>query len=57
MYIRIQDKNGEMVVQKNMRAHLEAFLKSIRLYQKDIVAAVECMFALDNPYHCQWSVV
>ena len=44
MYICIQDKNGEVVVHKNMRACPEAFLKTIRPYQEDIVVAVECMF-------------
>ena len=48
MYICIQDKNGEVIVHRNMRAHPEVFLKSIKPYQKDIVVAVECMPALLN---------
>ncbi len=44
MYICIQDKNGEVLVHRNMRACPKAFLKTIRPYQEDIVVAVECMF-------------
>lgn len=44
MYVCIQDKNGEMLVHKNMRACPEYFLNVIKPYQKDIVVAVECMF-------------
>lgn len=44
MYVCIQDKNGRVLIHKNMRACPEYFLKVIRPYQKDIVVAVECMF-------------
>ncbi len=44
MYVCIQDKNGEVLVHRNMRACPEVFLKTIQPYQEDIVVAVECMF-------------
>ncbi len=34
MYICIQDKNGDVVVHRNMRARPDVFLKSIKPYQK-----------------------
>jgi hypothetical protein len=48
MYVCIQDKNGEVLVHRNIRACPKVFLKTIRPYQEDIVVAVECMPALLN---------
>ena len=44
MYVCIQDKNGEVLVHRNIRTCPEYFLKIIKPYQEDIVVAVECMF-------------
>jgi len=44
MYVCIQDKNGDVLVHRNIRACPEVFLQIIKPYQEDIVVAVECMF-------------
>ncbi len=39
MYVCIKDKNGEVVVHRNVRVSPDVSLKCIKPYQKDIVVA------------------
>ncbi len=45
MYLCILDQDGEVILHCNMRAEPNPFLNAIEPYRKDIVVAVECMFA------------
>jgi len=44
MYVCIIDKEGEIMVHRNMSANAENFLKVIEPYRQDICVAVECTF-------------
>ncbi|MDY6974030.1 MAG: IS110 family transposase [Thermodesulfobacteriota bacterium] len=44
MYVCIIDKEGEIMVHRNMNANAENFLKVIEPFRQDICVAVECTF-------------
>jgi transposase len=44
MYICILDRDGTIVLHKNIKTSREGFLKAISPYRKDMVVAVECLF-------------
>jgi len=44
MYVCVIDKEGEIMVHRNMSANAENFLKVIEPYRQDICVAVECTF-------------
>jgi transposase len=44
MYVCILNRDGEIVVHRNMKASPDALLKVIAPYREDIVVAVECIF-------------
>jgi transposase len=44
MYLCILDKNGQIVLHKNMRSRPETFLSAVEPYRDDLVVAVECIF-------------
>ena len=44
MYVCILTQDGEMMVQRDMQASPDTFLKAIAPYRDGIVVAVECMF-------------
>jgi transposase len=44
MYICILDRDGNVLLHKNLRANPDAFLKAVAKYRQDLVVAVECMF-------------
>jgi transposase len=44
MYVCILDRDGEIVVHRNMKASPDALLKVVAPYREDIVVAVECLF-------------
>src|SRR5882724_6596954 len=44
MYVCILDRDGEIVVHRNMKASPDALLKVVAPYREDIVVAVECIF-------------
>ncbi len=45
MYLCILDREGNILINKNMRTDPQKLLKTIAPYREDIVLAVECMFA------------
>lgn len=44
MYLCILDRDGEIVLHRNMQAAPEPFLKAIAPYREDLVVCVECIF-------------
>ncbi len=44
MYVCVLDREGEIVVHRNLRADPEAFLELIAPYRPDVVVGVECIF-------------
>ena len=44
MYVCILNRDGEIMLHRNMKTTPEAFLKAIAPYRANIVVAVECMF-------------
>jgi transposase len=44
MYLCILDREGQILLHKNMRSRPEAFLEAVAPYRDDLVVAVECMF-------------
>ena len=44
MYLCILDRDGEIVLHRNMKAAPEPFLKAIAPYREDLVVCVECLF-------------
>src|SRR5438093_3676673 len=44
MYLCILNRDGEILVHRNMPAGPEPFLKAIAPYREDVVVCVECMF-------------
>lgn len=45
IYICILDSNNEIKFNKNVKTNPESLLKTVKPFQDDIVAAVECMFS------------
>jgi transposase len=44
MYLCILDKDGQIVLHKNMKSRPETFLAAIEPFRDDLVVAVECIF-------------
>ena len=44
MYLCIQNREGIVVLHKNMQARPDPFLKAIEPYREDVVVGVECIF-------------
>ena len=44
MYLCILDREGQILLHKNMRSRPEEFLSAIEPYRDDLVVAVECIF-------------
>ena len=44
MYLCILDRDGTVLLHRNLRANPDAFLKAVANYREDLVVAVECMF-------------
>jgi hypothetical protein len=44
MYVCILNRDGEILLHRNMPTSPEIFLKAIGPYRQDLVVAVECMF-------------
>jgi transposase len=44
MYLCILDREGQVLLHKNMRSRPETFLDAVSPYRDDLVVAVECMF-------------
>jgi transposase len=44
MYLCIFDKDGQIVLHKNMKSRPEAFLSAVEPFREDLVVAVECIF-------------
>jgi transposase len=44
MYLCILDREGQILLHKNMRSRPETFLDAVAPYRDDLVVAVECMF-------------
>jgi transposase len=44
MYLCILDKDGQILLHKNIKSRPEAFLAALEPYREDLVVAVECMF-------------
>jgi len=44
MYVCILDRDGQVLVHKNLPSNPEAFLEVIAPYRDDLVVAVECIF-------------
>ena len=47
MYLCILDRDGEIVLHRNMKAAPEPFLKAIAPYREDLVVCVEWLFTWD----------
>jgi hypothetical protein len=47
MYLCILDRDGEIVLHRNMKAAPEPFLKAIAPDREDLVVCVECIFTWD----------
>lgn len=45
MYVCILNKDGEIVLHRNLRTNPDLFLKIIKPFREDLVVAAECMFA------------
>jgi hypothetical protein len=44
MYVCILNQDGEIILHRNRKARLEAFLNAIAPYREDVMVAVECLF-------------
>ena len=44
MYICLLDRDGQVLVHKNLPSNPEAFLEAIAPYRDDLVVAAECIF-------------
>src|SRR5688572_30372247 len=44
MYVCIVNRDGEILLHRNIPTSPESFLKAIAPYRQDLVVAVECMF-------------
>ena len=44
MYVCILDREGQVLLHKNLKSRPEAFLAAVAPYREDLVVAVECMF-------------
>ncbi len=44
MYVCILDRDGQVLVHKNLPSNPEAFLEAVAPYRDDLVVAVECIF-------------
>jgi hypothetical protein len=44
MYVCILNRDGEILLHRNMPTTPESFLKAIAPYRRDLVVAAECMF-------------
>jgi hypothetical protein len=44
MYVCTLNRDGEILLHRNMPTNPEIFLKAIAPYRRDLVVAVECMF-------------
>ena len=44
MYICIMNREGEVLLHRNMKTDPEIFLRAIEPYREDLVVAVECIF-------------
>ena len=44
MYLCILDRDGDILLHRNVRASPDAFLKAVAPYRQDLVVGVECMF-------------
>ena len=44
MYVCILDRDGQVLVHKNLPSNPEAFLEVVAPYRDDLVVAVECIF-------------
>ncbi len=44
MYLCILDREGQVLLHKNIRSRHEPFLDAVAPYRDDLVVAVECMF-------------
>ena len=47
MYVCIINRDGEILLHRNMPTTPESFLKAITPYRRDLVVAVECMLTWD----------
>lgn len=44
MYLCILDREGEILLHRNIKSHPEPFLAAVAPFREDLVVAVECMF-------------
>ena len=44
MYLCMLDRDGQIVLHKNMKSGPEAFLAAVEPFREDLVVAVECIF-------------
>ena len=44
MYLCVLDRDGEILLHRNVRAEPKAFLAAVKPYRDDLVVAVECIF-------------
>ena len=44
MYLCILDREGQILLHRNIKSRPEAFLDAVAPYRDDLVVAVECMF-------------
>ena len=44
MYLCILDRDGQILLHKNMRSSPEAFLSAVEPFREDLVVSVECIF-------------
>jgi hypothetical protein len=47
MYVCIVNRDGEILLHRNMKAAPEPFLKAVAPYRDGLVVAVECLFPWD----------
>ena len=47
MYLCVLNQEGEILLQQNMKAGPEPFLKALAPYREDLVVCVECIFTWD----------
>ena len=48
MYVCILNRDGEVLLHRNMKAAPEPFLKALAPYREDLVVCVEGMFTWDR---------
>ena len=44
LYVCILDRDGQILLHKDMKSRPEAFLAAVEPFRDDLVVAVECMF-------------